>query len=371
MLFQLYFYIRYLLAPLRWIRSKKKGLIAKLIQQSPVSVIIAARNEEYNLKYYLHKILQQDYPEYEVIVVDDGSDDQTTDILNQMQRDYPHLRHTFVPHNTRLVSTKKLALTLGAKAAQYDYLVLTDADCVPSSDHWLQEIMSAFTGNTEVVLAYGAYFKQPQAINSLIQYDTLFNSLQYLGMAINKKPYMGVGRNLAYTKQLFFSSGGFSHIAFNRAGDDDLFVNHVATGNNTNVIITPQSITFSPPKTSLKQWLHQKRRHLSVAPKYKVSTKFILALEPLSRFIFILEIVALSIAAYYYSLWYLYIVAAGCFALKYLLQIFTLNLSAHKLGLPCINCLLIPVYDLFLPLNNMILMLINSFKKTNIIKQQW
>ena len=344
-------------APLLWLRRERKGKRARPIRRPPVTVVIAAKNEDDNLRHYLPKILEQDYPEYEVIVVDDGSEDNTEVLLDEYTRRYPHLKHTFVPPRTRLISTKKLALTLAAKAAKYDYLLLTDADCRPRSKNWITEMMSGFTEGKSVVLGIGAYFYDKKSINPIIQYDTLFNGLQYTGMALSRHPYMGVGRNLAYKKDIFFQSGGFTHISFTRAGDDDLLVNCIADRRNTAVVITPESITFSRPKQSFRQWLQQKERHLGVSPQYRFSTKLRLTIEPLSRLVFFLELAAVCWFAYYLSLPWLYAVAGGCFLLRWLLQTLALNLSARKMRIRRVNPLLIPLLDIYLPVNNLFLLL--------------
>ena len=357
---QMYFYIRYLAAPARKMRRDK---IAndQMVNAPGVSVILAAHNESYNLSQYLQALLSQDYPLYEVIVVDDGSEDSTRDVVERYMTSDPRLKMSFVPYGARVRSTKKLAITLAAKAAKYDYLLLTDADCVPESSHWISEMMSGFqlsTVNsqlsTDIVLGFGAYFMHKSHLNRLIQFDTLFNGLHYLGAALCGHPYMGVGRNLAYKKSLFFESGGFSHLMTTRAGDDDLFVNHVATRTNTSVVISRESLTWSPSKRTFKEWWQQKRRHLSVSPQYRTSTKCRLAFEPLTRGLFY---VALIGALVYYFLCTSYIVplyiALGLFLLRWIVQTVILNTSARRLGLKSFNMCSILWFDIVLPLINL------------------
>ena len=385
---QMYFYIRYLAAPARKMRRDKKSQISNLkngvnralaAEKSQISegvtVILAAHNESYNLSQYLQALLSQDYPLYEVIVVDDGSEDSTRDVVERYMTSDPRLKMSFVPYGARVRSTKKLAITLAAKAAKYDYLLLTDADCVPESSHWISEMMSGFqlstvnsqlsTVNcqlstinyqlsTDIVLGFGAYFIHKSHLNRLIQFDTLFNGLHYLGAALCGHPYMGVGRNLAYKKSLFFESGGFSHLMTTRAGDDDLFVNHVATRTNTSVVISRESLTWSPSKRTFKEWWQQKRRHLSVSPQYRTSTKCRLAFEPLTRGLFY----ALFLCALvYYFLCTSYIVplyiALGLFLLRWIVQTVILNTSARRLGLKSFNMCSILWFDIVLPLINL------------------
>ena len=342
-----------------------------------VSVLVCAHNEAYNLSAYLYALLSQDYPTYEVIVVDDGSEDKTREVIESYMVQDKRLRITFVPKEARVRSTKKLALTLAAKAAQYDYLLLTDADCTPESTHWISEMMSGFMPSAEyrvqstenrklttqysllntkeIVLGFGAYFYEKGFVNRLVRYDTLFNGLHYLSAAAHGHPYMGVGRNLAYKKELFFKTGGFKKMMNNRAGDDDLFVNHVANRKNTAVVCSRDSITWSPSKTTMRDWWQQKRRHLSVSHDYRLGTKIRLALEPMSRGLFYLAVIALLVAFAYQPivgspLSILAALALGLFLLRWIVQTIVINLSAKRMGLHGFNMFTILGMDIFLPL---------------------
>ena len=359
---QVYWYSRYMAAPARRIRKDKKSSISNL--QSPmseapgVSIIIAAHNEGYNLSQYLPALLTQDWPEYEVIVVDDGSEDDTREVVEQYMVHDPRLHMTFVPRGARVGSTKKLAITLGAKSAQYDYLLLTDADCVPAGNQWIREMMQGFD-KADLVLGFGAYFEEEGHINRLVRYDTLFNGLHYLGAALCGHPYMGVGRNLAYRKSLFFESGGFTHLMTNRAGDDDLFVNRVATKENTAVVLSRESFTWSLSKKTFKEWWQQKRRHVSVSPAYKEETKTRLALEPITRGLFYAMVLVTVIG---YGLSVISLVAAGLFLVRWILQTFVLNTSARRMGLKRFNMFTVLWFDLTLPLVNLYMLVVPKRK---------
>lgn len=371
---QLYFYARYMAAPARLIRRDKKANSPKQTANSSaetpgVSVIIAAHNERYNLSQYLQALLSQDWPTYEVIVVDDGSEDETRAIVESYMVNDSRLRMTFVPYGARVRSTKKLALTLGAKAAKYDYLLLTDADCVPESPHWIHEMMAGFEGQlpmangeqpAQIVLGFSPYFCTKGHINRLVRFDTLFNGLHYLGAALCGHPYMGVGRNLAYRKELFFESGGFTHLMTNMAGDDDLFVNRVATPQNTAVVLSRNSYVWSLAKTNLREWLQQKRRHLSVSPEYKTATKIRLTLEPLTRGLFYATVLG-AIIYYLYSLpcWegqggvFVLLLTLLLFLLRWIIQTAVINISARRMGLKGFNMFSILWFDIVLPLINL------------------
>ena len=371
MIVQVYFYLRYMAAPLR---AKSEELRAKSEETPGVSVVLCAHNERENLSHYLRSLLNQDYPEFEVIVVDDGSEDDTRAIVESYMALDPRLHLTFVPYGARVRSTKKLALTLAAKSAQYDFLLLTDADCVPESDQWIRRMMEGFSnspkdgltsnsvsGLTSIVLGFSPYFETQGLVNRIVRYDTLFNGLHYLGAALCGHPYMGVGRNLAYRKALFFESGGFTHLMTNKAGDDDLFVNHVATPQNTAVVLSRDSFVWSPPKKTFKEWWQQKRRHLSVSPAYRRETKCRLAIEPLTRGLFyavFLAEVVYQLPITNYQLPIPLLIAVSLFLIRWLMQTAVINLSAKRMGLRRFSMLTILGLDIFLPLTNLWMLLI-------------
>ena len=351
---QIYFYLRYLR-----LGGKVTSQTDSDVQLPAVSVIVCAHNEYENLQDYLSILLEQDYPCYEVIVVDDSSEDGSDLLLERWSRQYGNLYHTFVPRGARVLSNKKLALTIGIKAAHYDYLLLTDADCRPESKHWIREMMKGFSNEqTELVLGFSPYFEKKGLLNHIIGYDTLFNGLQYMGMARAGKPYMGVGRNLAYKRETFFSVGGFKGLLGNRAGDDDLFVNRIANAANTVVVNNPNSIVWSVPKTTWREWFHQKRRHLSVSPQYRTRSKIQVTLEPLSRGIFYSCVLASAIVGSIE----LISIALALFLLRLLVQLIIINVSARRLNMRGYSLGLI-AYDIILPLITLYMMLTQPLQK--------
>ena len=366
-LVQLYFYARYMCAPARKMRRDRKQIKSEepIAEMPGVSVVLCAHNEAYNLSQHLQALLTQDYPEYEVIVVDDGSEDETRAIIEQYLVHDPRLHITFVPLEARVGSTKKLALTLAAKAAKYDYLLLTDADCVPESNQWIREMMTGAEAK-DIVLGFSPYFEEQGHVNRLVRYDTLFNGLHYLGAALCGHPYMGVGRNLAYRKSLFFESGGFTHLMNNMAGDDDLFVNHVATKENTAVVLSRNSFMWSLAKKTLKDWWQQKRRHVSVSPAYKGSTKVRLTIEPLTRGLFYATVLATIIYRFPLTLLPLsipFLAALGLFLIRWIMQTAVLNVSARRMGLKRFTMFSVLWFDIALPLVNLWMLVVP--KKNN------
>lgn len=256
-------------------------------QQHPVSVIICARDEDENVARNLPGVLVQNYTTtHEVIVVNDNSVDDTKYILAELQKTFRKLQIVDLTQEAKMIAGKKFPLSIGIKEAKHEIVLLTDADCVPSSENWIFKMQNAFSNGTEVALGYGAYTKTPGFLNKAIRFETFHTALQYFGYALAGKPYMGVGRNLAYKKDLFFRNKGFSSINHIPSGDDDLFINRVANKNNTAVVLDAEAFTLSKPKQSWKEWMKQKNRHYTTGKFYKPSHKLLLGLYTASFFLF-------------------------------------------------------------------------------------
>ncbi len=263
----------------------------------PVSVVICARNEFTNLEENLPLILSQDYPHFEVVVVDDGSDDESNYLLQDLCKQYPLLRVVSLRPNINFFKGKKFPLSMGIKSAKHELLLLTDADCRPASDQWIKNMTRHFNGAPRVILGYGAYQHLPGFLNKLIRFDTLWVALQYLSLALAGLPYMGVGRNLSYHRQLFYKVKGFTSHYKVMSGDDDLFVNQVANAGNLSVEISPESHTISVPKKTFSSWFRQKSRHMTTGTYYKKKHQWLLGIFGISQLLFYPLLVAALLLA--------------------------------------------------------------------------
>lgn len=272
-----------------WLGYYRRSAFAKADEKKssanlpPLSVVICARNEAENLARFLPAVMEQDYPSYEVVVVNDCSEDNTYDILGEMMKRYPHLRVSLIQKDPGFTHTKKLAMLIGIKAARNEMLVFTDADCRPESPNWLREVAAAAGPVTDIIIGYGGYMPEEGLLNRYIRYETMFIGMQYFGMALAGKPYMGVGRNLAYRKSFFFDRGGFGPHNHIMSGDDDLFVNRNATPENCSLMLSHDSFTLSAAQKSMGAWIKQKRRHFSAAAYYRKNDKLRLFFELFSR----------------------------------------------------------------------------------------
>ena len=261
--------------------------------KKPVSIIICAKDEANNLRKHLPSILNQDYPDYEVIVVNDCSEDETEQVLKNFKKKHKHLKISTIKKDKKFGHGKKFALFIGIKAAKNEWLLLTDADCYAETNQWLFTMQKSFKKYTSIVLGYGGYEKGKGVLNQVIRYDTVFIAMQYFGFALSGIPYMGVGRNLAYRRSLFFESRGFSTHMHLNSGDDDLFINANANNTNTLIEVGKKSFIRSVPKKAFSEWAKQKRRHLTTGAYYRNKHKFLLFIEPFSRIIFYITFILL------------------------------------------------------------------------------
>lgn len=260
----------------------------------PVSVIICAKNEASALKQYLKIVLIQQYPVFEVIVVNDESTDHSIDVLVEYYKRNKNLKIINIDSGTsKDFAGKKFALQKGIEAASYETIVVTDADCRPATTHWLSKLVGSYLQNTNFVLGYSPYERQDGFLNKVIRYENFISSLLCFGFAKAGIPYMGVGRNLSYKKNVFAINDTFTSHKHLPTGDDDLFVNRNATRGNTEICLDKDAYVFTAPKTTVYEWLLQKKRHLRAGFHYKIHHSFLLLLFSVSLFGLYLSLIIL------------------------------------------------------------------------------
>jgi poly-beta-1,6-N-acetyl-D-glucosamine synthase len=341
LLVQLWYYLSYF-SRLAFYKKKEAGP-----NMPPASIVICARNEDDNLAVFLPKIFEQDYPQFEVVVVNDCSWDNTGDFLKEFAKKHSNLKIVTIKEDETYSHGKKVALMMGIKGANHEHMLLTDADCAPNSKDWLKNMMQHFTGETEIVLGYGAYEKQKGFLNKIIRYDTFMIAVQFLSFSLAGKTYMGTGRNLAYKKSLFFKMKGFASHYHIESGDDDLFVNEAATKRNSKIEICVDNHTVSKVKRTFMSWFRQKRRHVTTFKFYNAGSKFRLTMISFSQYLFFISFITALV------LQFQPVFVLSLFALRLLVQMIIFNKSMKHLAekdllllAPVIEFVLLAVYPM-------------------------
>ncbi|MDO8965459.1 glycosyltransferase [Algoriphagus sp.] len=278
-----------------WFKSITKSS-KNQIPEEGVTVLVAAHNEFQNLKVLIPKLFEQDYPKFDVMVVNDRSTDRTKRLLEEMMALYPKLRSVTIKYTPNHVTPKKFALTLGIKVAKNDVILLTDADCMPTNDQWIRKMTAPIREDGKTFsIGFSGYEVKSSLLNKWIQFETMLTALFYFSFGLWKAPFMGVGRNLCYRKSFFMEVKAFKGLWHLEGGDDDLFVNQYATGKNSAIVIDPGATTTSIPKETWKKYLVQKKRHLNAGKYYRGEDKRKIGLFSLSHALFWIGAIGLMI----------------------------------------------------------------------------
>ncbi|QTE22887.1 glycosyltransferase [Polaribacter cellanae] len=329
----------------------------KYVKEIPISVIICAKNEAKNLQKFLPFIIEQNYSDFEIVLINDASSDKTREIMEEFKKKHANIKIINVENIEAFWGNKKYALTLGIKAAKNEHLLFTDADCKPISKNWIAEMSKNFTREKSIILGYGKYKKEKNLVNLFVRFETLLTAIQYFGYAKLGSPYMAVGRNLAYKKAEFFSVKGFINHIHIKSGDDDLFIKDAANKKNTIICTKEDSFTISKAPKSFKEWFRQKRRHISTSKHYKFKHQFFLGLFFVSKVLFF----SLATTLFFYDSWEIILsIVLG----YYFIQFLVVGFSAKKLKEPQIIFLL-PFLEIGLLLFQFIIFITNLISKPN------
>jgi glycosyltransferase involved in cell wall biosynthesis len=299
-----------------------------------VTVVVSAHNELPNLRELLPMLNQQDYPDFEIIIIDDRSTDGTLQWAEEEAAVFEKVRFIRVEKEYEHVTPKKYALTTAIRSAKNDIILLTDADCRPTTDQWIKGMTACLDEEKHIVLGFSPYQRLGGFLNRLVRFETFYVAVQYLSFALAGKPYMGVGRNLMYRKSLFLQNKGFyTHIRVT-GGDDDLLINEIATPTNTAICLDPDTFMTSWPKETWTAWFRQKKRHLSVSKYYKPANKrrlgLLTATHILTWSIFV-GLMGWSTAIFPQQQGFLMVVSS-LFVVRWVAQWIVLGIASRRLG---------------------------------------
>ena len=340
----------------RAFRQIRPAPLYRTLSSSPaVSVVIVTRNHLYALKHLLSRLANQDYPNFEIVVVDDDSDDGTPAWLQTFGHNHPGLILQTIQHK-KLAPGKKAALTLGIQKTNHPWVLLTDADCVPASNQWIKIMAQQMSEKTDVIIGYSPILPAKGLLNLFERWDYFFVGFQYLAWAAWGRPYMAVGRNLMYRKSLFDKSGGFKNHHDIVSGDDDLFIQQIAHKASIDICLDPKSFMYTQGKPTWTSLIAQKARHVSTSPQYRLADILILSTYPLAQLLFY--------------------ISAGCLFLSnpvlistlYFIRVILIMLILYKKAKPLIQNELITHFmllDIIQPIFYSAVSLMSFFRKKN------
>jgi glycosyltransferase involved in cell wall biosynthesis len=335
---------------------KKKKQIKNYLEH-PISVIIFAKNKGKELQKYLPYILEQEYKKFEIILINNASSDDTDEILESFKEKHSNLKIIDVENNEAFWGKKKYALTLGIKAAKYNNLLFTDADCKPVSKKWISEMSSVFSEKRTIVLAYSKFKKENTLLNILARYKNLLTSIQYFSYTKIDSPYMAVRRNMGYNKSEFFKVKGFINHMHIKQGEDDLFIQDAANKENTTLCIHKNSFIEVKPPTSFFNWFQEIIVNNSTQKHYKVHHKIYLQLFLFTKFFTYI----LSIILFFFYPWKIILAILLTY---FFIQFLVIGFSSKKLKEPQITYFL-PFLEIGLLLFHFSIFITNLISKPN------
>lgn len=346
----LYYFLVYL-KPYSY--EKKRDKTIGLNEELPaVSVIIASKNESEGLIKNLPLILEQDYPNFEVIVVNMGSTDETYATLKELSLKYPNLYHTFVPADAEDINSKKLALTLGVKAAKNEILLFTEAYCSPDSDKWIEEIALEFLNDKDIVLGYNRVeIDVSFPMRGFVKYDNMMHHTKFLSLAIMNKAFMGIGRNLSYKRSVFFEENGFSSVLKYYEGEDDLFINSVAKGRKVGVVVSSDSFTNTDIVNNFKTWGSLKSKYINGSKYYKGASSIVFGFETFTKYLFYISIILSIVYGVLTKNYSVVALASVLFLVRFIITLNVINKLNRLFKLRKIHVNLLS-YELFQPMYN-------------------
>ena len=302
----------------------------------PVSVVVWTRDSYEYLMELLPLLLNQDYPDFEIVVVNDCSEDGTEDYLKDLERIEPRIKPVFLHQHLNFFNGKKFPLSVGIKSAKNDLLILTDVNCKPDTNKWLRSVVDCYKRNTEVVIGYCPIMYRKGLLNRIMRFDCIQQGLFSLSSAMKGHPYLGTGKNLSYRKELFYRNKGFTSHYTTSVGDDDLFIGQVATKKNTEVLIDAENAIRTMPTNNFSFWMHQKSRRYSTIPQYNARAKASQGVFLWSQFLFYASFIAMLCLPHAFDLsfgtiYYIPILAVF-FLLRYGTQMFIYHKASKRLG---------------------------------------
>ena len=364
LIIQLFYYWIVLAKPYSYMKSIADGDLQIPTAQPPVSIIISIQKINTDLSRFLTNILEQDYPEFEVIVVTDGISNTDNEALTRLKNKHINLYLTHIPEDTRNISRKKLALTLGIKASKYDCLLFTEPDSLTRTKNWIFSMVRHFSKKKSIVLGFSAVVNLNSLFQKFMAFDYFFTNLQMISLALFNRPYAGNGRSMAYTKKHFMEQKGYVKHRILKRGEDDLFINEIASENNTAVELSANSVILTEIN-DYRDWKRQKIDQMSTKRFYKRGPVAFWRLESFSRIIFFVAFITCFICGFPYKSTQDFLfpcIAIFCFIVRFSSQLIVINRVVERLQLEKFYFTIL-LFDVFQPFFNLYFFLYRLLKE--------
>ncbi|MDR1951314.1 MAG: glycosyltransferase [Bacteroidales bacterium] len=336
--------------------------------RKPISVVIATRNEHDQVRHNLPFFLDQNYANFEVVVVIDDSDKDLVYIMNEFEKQYSNLKVVSFEWARNFFVSRKFAESVGIKSATHERILLSNITTRPASPDWIAQMSRTLSGNKKIVIGYHTLASKTSLAHAFIRFDTFFYTLRYLRATISGHPFTADSKNLAFDRSLFYDTKGVARFYNVNTGDEDMFVNKAATEVNTTIEIHPNAFVKGQQLTTFSEWFAMKVRHRVLIREFKTINRLGLGIHDL--FMSLFYIVSFTILGCFFlpetnpfdmPLEFL-MIAGGIFMLKTLIQwiVFKRMMARFKeQGF----LLLIPVFDLMKLILLPVLLLIGLFTK--------
>jgi glycosyltransferase involved in cell wall biosynthesis len=352
----------------RLLKLKPEKHYSDLSDQRPISVVIATRNEHDQVRQNLPFFLDQNYANFEVVVVIDDSDKDLVYIMNEFEKRYSNLKIVSFDWARNFFVSRKFAESVGIKSATHDRILLSHISTRPASPEWISQMSNTLSDNKKIVIGYYTLASKTSLLNAFVRFDTFFYTLRYLRAAISGNPFTADSRNLAFDRSLFHETKTVARFYNVNTGDEDMFVNKAATADNTTIEIHPNAFVKGQEAINFGDWFSKKIRHRVLLREFKAANRLGLAIHDWFMALFYLVLFAifgcsfLPTTSIFDVPLELLMIAGGIVLLKLLAQwiVFKRIMSRFKeRGF----LLLIPVFDLMKLILLPVLLFVGLFTK--------
>ena len=310
-------------------------------EKKPLSLILTIRNEEENLKNNLPKILSLENIDFEMVVVDDFSQDNSYLILGLLKDRYKRLTISALNQETKF--STKLALNIAIKATNNKWILTVPVSLAEVAAEWLDYISQATNNEKNVVIGYSTVARSKGFYNRLTRIENYFSYLKSTGYILNGIPFVYSVENVAFQKEKYFEIGGFGQKVTEHYANLELVINSFIRKKTTAVLFNKESSIRKTEVVKRADYFDLLKKSIRIESHLSSSKRVILFLIEFGKLLF------LPIAAFVIVLLpELWIILAGLMGFIFTPYLFIIKITQNRLNE---RKIFIPslVYDLLMP----------------------